>query len=406
MKKEYLSDEYLENLMIGACFLGCGGGGSLKMATDVLNTLKDLDQEKRDKLRMVELEKVHNDDYLCFIAGVGAPSADVEKFNKSPHHSYKGLVDEIKDIDKSNFKYVIAGETGAMNSLLPLLVCAHSDNDIKLVNADGAGRALPQLKMCTYALNDISCNPSVIANEHGKTRVFYKDTPDDLDNEIRDIITSETNDDFKGAAILASFAMKGSELNKDKHCVKKSVEITQEVGAALRSKDDENVLDNIKDIFLRHNRKVITFPNAVITYFESNPNGGFDVGKITLSGVNWSDDKSCEIEFVNENIVIWFNKNNNSHSVWAPYMLCFLDENRKPLSNADINERWNGNKLPVTFIGISPDNALDNETERNYFKKIHNDHCIEKNEDSTGEEDLVAVLSGFNGIEYHIPNTK
>lgn len=406
MKKKSLSDEYLENLMNGACFLGCGGGGSLTMANKVLDSLTSLDKKKRDKLQMVDIEHISDDDYLCFIAGVGRPLADVEKFDQSPNYSYKKLVDEIDHIDESKFKYVIPGETGAMNSLLPLLVCAHSNNDIKLVNADGAGRALPQLKMCTYALNNISCNPSVIANEKGKTKVLNQDTPDKLDNEIREIITSETNDDFKGAAILASFVMKGADIKKDKHCVKSSVDITQKIGAALRAGKSEDALNKIKEIFIKHHRKVITFPNASITNFEINPNGvnsGFDIGKITLSGVNWSDDMSCEIDFVNENIVIWFNKDNKTHSVWAPYMLCFIDENGKPLSNADIHNSWKGHSLPVSFIGISPDIGINIDKERNYFKEIHKKHCNTLNDDTTGEDDLEKVLSGFHGIEYHIP---
>lgn len=400
-----LSNNYLENLMKGACFLGCGGGGSLDMANEVLETLKKLNKDKN--LSMVDLEDIEEDDYLCFIAGVGAPSAEVNSpFSKSPLYSYENLV-ELFETDRSQiskFKYVIPGETGAMNSLLPLLVCAQSDKDIKIVNADGAGRALPQLKMCTYALSNIKCEPAVIANENGEKIVLESQNPEDLDREIRDKMAS--NPGFKGAAILASFPMKGSDIKKDNCCVKSSIETTKNIGIALSEKNKKIRHDKLIKIFNEQCRKVLLFSEAYIKNFHSVTKNGFDVGIITLTGKNWSENQSCVIEFVNENLVAKFKwKGITCFSLWAPAMLCFLDDKGEPLSNADIANIWNkSNSIPVSFIGITPDKGLDTDIEKKYFRDLHNDFFEFTFDTASNENDLEKLLKEFHGIEYFIPN--
>jgi uncharacterized protein len=372
MGLKVLTNEYIENLMYGACFLGCGGGGSLDMAKSVLETLKELNKE--NKIQMIDVEDLEDDGYLCFIAGVGAPSSKINSpFLLSPLHSYENLIKETNQNIKNNFKYVIPGETGAMNSLLPLLVCAQSKNNIKLVNADGAGRALPQLNMCTFALSNVKCQPAVIANENGKKIILESETPEKLDKEIRDKMKNDS--DFSGAAILASFVMSGSDLkNNNNICVKSSIDTTQQVGNALRISDARKRLSEIVNIFTNLKREVIVFPEASIKSFTSKQTNGFDVGHITLIKDKWTKDMECKIDFVNENLLVTFTKAGNAYPLWAPYMLCCIDRDGNPLSNADIAHELRKNpELTITFMAITPDNSIRDDKEIDYFKGLHYD---------------------------------
>jgi len=403
MALQVLTNEYLENLMYGACFLGCGGGGSLDMAKNVLETLKDLNKE--NKIQMIDIDDLDDDGYLCFIAGVGAPSAKINSpFLLSPLHSYENLIKETDQTIKNNFKYVIPGETGAMNSLLPLLVCAQSNNNIKLVNADGAGRALPQLKMCTFALSNIKCQPAVIANESGKKIILESELPEYLDKEIRDKMQNDS--DFSGAAILASFVMRGLDLKKNENlCVKSSIKTTQALGKSLRISDAEERKKEILKIFKNLERYVVVFPEASIKNFTSKQQNGFDVGQMTLFKRNWSKDMECTIDFVNENLVVTFKKAGYIYPLWAPFMLCCIDRNGKPLSNADIPHELSKNpELAITFMAITPDNSIHNDKEKDYFMGLHGKFFINPPGDNTDLELLERILLDFSGIEFYKPN--
>lgn len=148
MNAEPLSKYDLDCLMRGGCFLGSGGGGGLRMARVVLNTL-----ESMAPVELTDLADIDDDEWICFVAGVGAPTAHQSTpFFKAPFNSVR----ELEKLTGREYRYVIFGETGAVNGLLPLLAAAQSDGTLKAVNADGGGRAFPQLKMCTFALGAIS----------------------------------------------------------------------------------------------------------------------------------------------------------------------------------------------------------------------------------------------------------
>ncbi len=57
-------------------------------------------------------------------------------------------------------------ECGGLNSTMPLVVGARSSG-IPVVDADGMGRAFPELQMETFHVHGVSGTPMAIANEHG-----------------------------------------------------------------------------------------------------------------------------------------------------------------------------------------------------------------------------------------------
>lgn len=54
--------------------------------------------------------------------------------------------------------------------MIPLLVAAR--RGLPVVDADGMGRAFPQLEMETFSVYGISASPLAMANEHDEVAIF------------------------------------------------------------------------------------------------------------------------------------------------------------------------------------------------------------------------------------------
>ena len=75
----------------------------------------------------------------------------------------------------SELTHTISIEAGGLNSTTPFVVAASSG--IPLVDADGMGRAFPEIQMVTPTLYGVSATPMAIADEKGNTAVI-----DTIDN--------------------------------------------------------------------------------------------------------------------------------------------------------------------------------------------------------------------------------
>jgi DUF917 family protein len=61
-------------------------------------------------------------------------------------------------------------EAGGVNSLLPVAAAARLG--IPLVDADGMGRAFPELQMVTFTIGGISASPMALVDEKGNSVIF------------------------------------------------------------------------------------------------------------------------------------------------------------------------------------------------------------------------------------------
>ena len=60
-------------------------------------------------------------------------------------------------------------ECGGINSTMPLVVAARTG--LPVVDADGMGRAFPELQMETFAVYGVPGTPMAITNEYGDTTI-------------------------------------------------------------------------------------------------------------------------------------------------------------------------------------------------------------------------------------------
>jgi hypothetical protein len=134
-----LNKQQLEDVMIGATLLGAGGGGSPQ------NSVKLIERTvaASPTVEMVSVEEVRDTAHVCVTAGMGSPLAALQR-DIVPEliRAFQFMQERVSD---RSIEYILPLEIGGGNTIVPMLVAAHTG--VKVVDADGAGRSIPQLEM-------------------------------------------------------------------------------------------------------------------------------------------------------------------------------------------------------------------------------------------------------------------
>ena len=150
---------HIKSLTYGAAFLGCGGGGDPYIGALLI---KDA-FERYGPPTIIAPTKVPNTAKVATIAGFGAPLIQTEKLLGIDEAAH--ALNSLEQLTETSVDYLYAAELGGNNVALPLALSAMTGKP--LIDADGMGRAFPQLNMTTFSLSGISATPCIFSNEHG-----------------------------------------------------------------------------------------------------------------------------------------------------------------------------------------------------------------------------------------------
>lgn len=145
----------------GAAILASGGGGSYRDAVSVLGELSS--SGWRGSVRVQDYDGATN---CCVLALMGSPDAAAGMTLADVEYSIANTISTFEQATGATLGCLIPVEIGAINSLVPLLAAARSDNAIHwVVDGDGAGRAVPELPQTTYGGSGLlAASPCSLAN--------------------------------------------------------------------------------------------------------------------------------------------------------------------------------------------------------------------------------------------------
>ena len=166
-----LTAENIDYLAIGAAVLGAGGGGDpylgKLMAKQALL--------EKGEIPLLDPDDIPDDELVIPSAMMGAPAVMLEKLPNGgePEAAFRAV--------ESSFGRkayaVLPIEAGGINSCIPVYTAAKLG--LPLVDADGMGRAFPEIQMVTYTIGGVSASPMVCCDEKGNkvliTYLFDKD---------------------------------------------------------------------------------------------------------------------------------------------------------------------------------------------------------------------------------------
>ncbi|MDH5815460.1 MAG: DUF917 domain-containing protein [Candidatus Nezhaarchaeota archaeon] len=265
-----LSIDDLKDIVVGATFLGSGGGGSpengLKLVEEIAKVTKEV--------KLVSPDEVPDNEYVAMIAGMGAPKALKEKgFGPEALHAFCGL-EKLYSMIGVRFKYIMPGETGGFNSITPIYVAAI--RNLVVVDADGTGgRAVPELGTTLYNLYGLPVSPFVVADKVGNIVVGWLANP--LDGHTAEEIARHVTVAFGMLSGLGTWVVIGWQVKNflEPLVLTKSLD----VGRALREAKEKGrdpvkaVLDVVKGYELFRGK---------VEKVELRTVAGFDFGRVIV----------------------------------------------------------------------------------------------------------------------------
>ncbi|MEM3976509.1 MAG: DUF917 domain-containing protein [Desulfurococcaceae archaeon] len=331
MKKFTIQD--LKDIVIGATFLGSGGGGSPENGLQLVNEIAKITGE----VSVVEPAELADNEYVAMIAGMGAPKALKERgFGPEAIYAFEGL-ERIYSVIGIKFRYIMPGETGGFNSITPIYVAAVKG--LTIVDADGTGgRAVPELGTTLYQLYGISHSPFVVADREGNTVVGWLKNP--MDGHTAENIARHVTVAFGMLSGLGTWIVTGWQVKNylEPNVLAKSLSIGKAISRAKATGKDP-----VKEV-VEVTRGYELF-RGVVKKVEIKTVAGFDFGRVTLEGVEQYKGKTFFVDFKNENMIAW--KAEGQPAAMVPDLICWITLDGTPLTNADMKEG-----LKVAAVGI------------------------------------------------------
>ena len=277
----------LEDIALGATVLGTGGGGDPHVGKLVARQAI----EDHGPVEMVHPDELDSSALVIPSAQMGAPTVAVEKLpgGHEPVNSFERVERELGQKADATMPM----ECGGINSTFPFAVAARKG--LPVVDADGMGRAFPELQHETFNVYGVSGTPAAVGDEHGNTCLLETADNDQLEWLARGLTVR-----MGGVGYLSDYPMSGQEV-KDT-AIPGTMSLAHEVGRAVREADGDVVAairDATADSIYDDARSLF---EGKIVDVKRRTQRGFVVGEGELDGLGPDDGSELVIEFQNENL--------------------------------------------------------------------------------------------------------
>jgi len=328
MAKRLLGKEELEDIVRGSTILGAGGGGS---PHDGLNLIKQIKKE----VVIFDIEDLPENGNAVVVAGIGSPKAMIEKgFGPEAVFAYEAIKN-MAAVGGIDLAYLMPGEIGGLNTVTPLYVA--SQKNIPIVDADGNGRAVPELSTGLYPIYNIPASPLVVANKAGDVIVAYLKDP--LNTSMAETIARTAAVSFGMVAAFATWIANMETIKK--YLVPNSISKSEEIGRAIRKSKDSG-MDAVEEVTkITGGREIF---RGKIKKIEIRTAEGFDFARTTIEGIANYRGKTFNIDSKNENMIAWQDK---KPILMVPDLISVMTTEGEPLSNADTKEG-----MEIAVMGI------------------------------------------------------
>lgn len=280
-----IGKQEIEDIAVGAALLGTGGGGDPYIGK--LMALQAIDEF--GPVTLLEPDEVPDDALVVPSAMMGAPTVMLEKV-PSGEEAIEAFL-KLQEFLGEKIYATFPIEAGGLNSMLPFVLAARLG--LPVVDADGMGRAFPELQMVTFYLDGISATPAVLADEKGNTVLLST-----IDNLWTERIARAATVQMGGSAMTAMYSMRG--INLKKSGIPNILQLEADIGRSIRLAKENNVnplqeVLNIVNGFKLFEGKIIDV--------DRKTESGFAKGIATIEGLNEYEGETLKLYFQNEHLL-------------------------------------------------------------------------------------------------------
>ena len=325
-----LSVQQLNYILNGACIMGSGGGGPYTVGQQVLQYIGTR------PVNLIPASIVPAGYYTAVSAFVGSPDAAA---NQVLDFSVAATAfNALSEIVGAIFPCVLPGEVGAVNSFIPMAVAV--DNNIAVIDAAGAPRAIPGFLMVSYAAAGIPAAPMILADKNNQVTL-------NCANAIADPVTRGviSGNVFPEDAGIAFWAMNGKTLNTPGVAVTGTTTLAMTIGQALANAISSGQ-DPVLAVMQTMEKPNFVLCKGTIKNTSEATSGGFDFGTVVIAA---DDGSEVTIYNQNENLIAFSNRSYVPLAM-GPDLICYLTTKGQVFSNADLDTLPPGTKVAV--IGV------------------------------------------------------
>lgn len=295
-----LDVDQIDELARGAAVLGTGGGGDPYIGALLAK------QALRDNgpITVLTVDEVPADAQVAMVAMMGAPTVMVEKVPSLSEVT--APLRAMEEVLGRPVTHVMCAEAGGVNSTIP--VAAAASLRLPLVDADGMGRAFPELQMVLPTLSGISASPLAIGDDKGNTAVLSTVT-----NSWAERIARTACVEMGCSVMIALFPMRGDEVAAS--MVPDTLALCLRIGAAITDARAANADPVTAAVEVLGGREIFAGKVADV---ERKTTTGFARGRAVVSG----DQDELELNFQNEHLMA---RRNGEVLVTTPDLILLLE---------------------------------------------------------------------------------
>lgn len=296
--------EDLRDISTGATFLGTGGGGDPYIGR--LMTASAI--KEFGPIEVLELSDLPDDAWIMPTAMMGAPTVMIEKVPNGSEmvHAFERLRERLG----VSIYATMPIEAGGINSMIPLAVAARMG--LPIVDADGMGRAFPEIQMVTFTIHEVSASPMIVVDERGQQVGI-----DAMNNYWTESLSRSATMVMGGSASIALYLMRGDILKKS--CVPNSISNARDIGRKWRaSKASEAPMDSLiaaLGAYRLFDGKISDILRRTVS--------GFARGQVVVAGLEHDSGHEMRIDFQNENLVAI---RDGTVVASVPDLICVVDQ--------------------------------------------------------------------------------
>lgn len=301
----------IESIAIGAGILGTGGGGDPYL--DSLHLRSAISEYGPQ--RVISPEALPEDATIVVVGYMGAPTASIEKIQEGTE-----LLQAVQLLEQHLGRTIDAigiAEIGGGNSMGPLI--AGLQHGVPTVDADGMGRAFPELPMSSFLFNDeLKPEPLAMVDAGGNKVVL----PQTVNAAWGERIARTLTICMGGTAGVACLPMTGAQFKR--YCIPNTLTLAWQLGQQVLAarKAGADVPQTIADLL--QGRILL---RGKISDVNRRTTKGFARGTVTIQGFGSAQTQTqvdeLYIEFQNEFLIAYLN---GQVAATVPDLICIVTE--------------------------------------------------------------------------------
>jgi DUF917 family protein len=296
------------------------------------------------ELELMDLGDLPDDALVIPTAMMGAPTCIVEKLpaGMEAAASLRRLEHHLGQTAFATMPI----EAGGVNSMIPLVVALRLG--IPVVDADGMGRAFPELFHETFHIYGVSGTPMVVTNDHNDQTLI-----ESHDNYMAEWLARGITIRMGGVAYIAEYAMDGATAKRVS--IAGTIGIGLKIGRAIRHAREQHIdpFAHLIDVLsgTTYSPAKVIFTGKIVEVFRRTSEG-FAKGTMKIQEIesnSAADAELLEIEFQNENLIA---RSQRGVLAVVPDLICVLDaETAEPITTEELRY---GQRVKVMAVSVPP----------------------------------------------------